>query len=241
MKSLLLLSLLLSSGCSATATLIAEPATPSARTAATVGAPARLNAPFRKATLDVDTWSQRFEGESREVYRAREAIVDVLGLEPGQVVADVGAGTGLFVAYLSQAVGSEGRVIAVDISPAFVAHIQARADTAGLTNVTSQLGERADVRLPAGGVDLIFTCDTYHHFEDTAQILGTMRHALKPGGRFVVVDYHRIPGKTRPFLMEHVRANQAVFAAEIEAAGFTRLPDPPAPFLDENYLMVFQR
>ncbi|MGB0591821.1 MAG: class I SAM-dependent methyltransferase [Myxococcota bacterium] len=241
MKHLLLIGIFLTSGCGSTGALTPEAAVPTAHTAGAVGAPARLNAPFRKATLDIDAWSQRFEGESREVYRAREAIVEVLGLEPGQVVADVGAGTGLFVAYLSQAVGSEGRVIAVDISPAFVAHIQARADAAGLTNVTSQLGERADVRLPAGGVDLIFTCDTYHHFEDTAQILATMRQALKPDGRFVVVDYHRIPGKTRPFLMEHVRANQAVFAAEIEAAGFTRLPDPPAPFLDENYLMVFQR
>jgi SAM-dependent methyltransferase len=241
MTRLLLLTMLLTSGCASTAVVTADDDTTPPQSEDAVGAPASLNARFREATLDVDTWSQRFEGESREVYRAREAIVQVLGLTPGQVVADVGAGTGLFVAYLSKAVGPQGRVIAVDISPVFVAHIRRRAEAAGLVNVVSQLGEQADVLLPEGGVDVIFTCDTYHHFEDTAGILATMRRALKPGGRLVVVDYHRIEGKTRPFLMQHLRAGQGVFIAEIEAAGFTRLPDPPAPFLDENYLVVFKR
>ena len=169
---------------------------------ALVGAPASLNAPFRDAALNVDTWSQRFEGESREVYRARESVVAALGLQEGQVVADVGAGTGLFVAYLAGAVGPTGQVIAVEISPAFVEHIRQRADAAGLAHVTAQLGETADVKLPPSSVDLIFLCDTYHHFEDTAGILATMRQALKPGGRLAVVDYHRIEGKTRPFLMK---------------------------------------
>ena len=211
------------------------------RSAAVVGAPASLNARFRAPTLTVDRWTKRFEGESREVYRARVEIVKALGLRPGQVVADVGAGTGLFVKYLAEAVGPYGRVIATDIAPAFVKHIRARAAKAGLTQVSARLGGRADVNLPAGAVDLIFLCDTYHHFEDTAQILASIRRALKPGGRLAVVDYHRLKGKTRPFLMRHVRAGQAVFAAEITRAGFIRLPDPPAPFLKENYLMVFRR
>ena len=206
-----------------------------------VGAPPSINARFLSEGLDVDRWSQRFEGESREVYRSRVQIVEALALRPGQVVADVGAGTGLFVAYLSEAVGPDGAVIAVDISPDFVAHIQARAAAAGLENVRTQLGAQDDVLLDEASVDLIYTCDTYHHFEDTAAILESMRKALKPGGRLVVVDYHRIEGKTRPFLMEHVRAGQSVFSAEIEAAGFTRLPDPETPFLDENYMMVFER
>ena len=76
------------------------------RSAAVVGAPASLNARFRAPTLTVDRWTKRFEGESREVYRARVEIVKALGLRPGQVVADVGAGTGLFVKYLAEAVGT---------------------------------------------------------------------------------------------------------------------------------------
>ena len=206
-----------------------------------IGAPQSINAPFREEGLDVDRWSQRFEGESREVYRARTQIVSTLGLKAGQVVADLGAGTGLFVAYLSEAVGPDGEVIAIDISPDFVSHIAARAEAAGLLNVSAKLGAQDDILLKPERVDLVFTCDTYHHFEDTGAILKSIREALKPGGRFVVVDYHRIEGKTRPFLMEHVRAGKEVFAAEIEAAGFRRLPDPPTPFLEENYMMVFER
>ncbi len=241
MKTRLILALsLLCVSCSGAQVANDEP-TRIAAERSEVGAPAVLNAPFRDPKLNVDTWTQRFEGESREVHRARQEIVDVLEIQPGQTVADVGTGTGLFVAYLSVAVGPTGRVIATDIAPGFVEHVRQRAEAAGLKNVTTQLGGRDDVKLAPESVDLIYTCDTYHHFEDTAAILATMRRALKPGGRLVVVDYHRIEGVTRPFLMEHVRAGKEVFKAEILGAGFTALPDPEAPFLEENYLMVFSR
>ena len=205
------------------------------------GAPASINSQFLEDSLNVDQWTQRFEGESREVYRARLSVVKSLGLRPGEVVADVGAGTGLFLRYLSDAVGKQGKVIAQDISPVFVRHMKERVAKAGLSNVTVQLGGKKDVKLKRASVDMIFLCDTYHHFEDPPAILATMRRALKPGGRLVVIDYHRIPGKTKPFLMQHVRAGQEVFAKEIRDSGFTRLPDPPAAFLEENYLMVFKR
>ena len=241
MKSLFVTILILSSGCTSNQALKGEVDAASHGQLRTRGAPASINAAFRKDDLNIDTWTQRFEGESREVYRAREAIVSVLGLKRGEVVADVGAGSGLFLAYLSKAVGEEGEVIAVDIAPVFVEHIRARAKAAGLENVRSQLGEQSDVKLKEASVDLIFTCDTYHHFEDPDAILKTIRKALKPGGRFAVIDYHRIAGKTRPFLMEHVRAGKEVFAAEIESAGFSPLPSPETPFLEENYLMLFER
>lgn len=97
-----------------------------------------------------------------------------------------------------------------------------------------------DVSLPADSVDLFYVCDTYHHFEKPAAVLASIEKALKPGGRLAIVDYHRIPGKTRQWLMDHLRAGQDTFAREITDAGFRRLPDPPTPFLDENYLMVFE-
>ena len=226
---------------SCSASPVKEAAKAQAKKAPVVGASSSINKRFHNPSLNVDRWTKRFEGESREAYRTRTQIVGALGIKPGQVVADVGAGTGLFVRYLSDAVGKEGRVIAVEISPVFVKHINQRVAKAGIENVKAQLGGTKDVKLGASSVDLIFLCDTYHHFEDTAAILATMRRALKPGGRLAIVDYHRIEGKTRPFLMKHVRAGKDVFAAEITKAGFTRLPDPPAPFLVENYLMMFRR
>ena len=201
----------------------------------------KLNEPFISSEVDVDTWTGRFEGESREVYRARQAIADALQLEPGDTVADIGTGTGLFVRYLSERVGPEGRVVAVDISPAFVEHVRARTRAAGLNNVEVQLGTADDPGLAPSAFDVLFVCDTYHHFEAPAEMLDKLRKALKPGGRLLVVDMHRIEGKTSAFWLDHLRAGQAVFAAEISAAGFRRLPDPPTPFLRDNYLMAFRR
>ena len=201
----------------------------------------RLNAPFVGSEVDVDTWTNRFEGESREVYRARQSIADALQLRPGDAVADIGTGTGLFVRYLSERVGPQGKVVAVDISPAFVEHVQARARAAALTNVEVQLGTSDDPGLEPSGFDVLFVCDTYHHFEEPAEMLNKLRQALKPGGRLLVVDMHRIEGKTSAFWLDHLRAGQEVFAAEISAAGFERLPDPPASFLQDNYLMAFRR
>ena len=199
----------------------------------------RLNAPFRDPKVNVDTWTSRFEGESREVYRARDSIASSIGLERGDVVADIGTGTGLFVRYLSDAVGAEGQVIAVDISRVFVEHVTARVAQAGLENVKVQLGTSEDPKLPAGQVDVIFVCDTYHHFEDPSGMLSRFKDALKPDGRLIIVDMHRIEGKTSAFWLDHLRAGKEVFEAEIVAAGFRRLVDPPTPFLRENYLMVF--
>lgn len=208
---------------------------------ANVGADPAINAPFRDGALDVKVWTDRFEGESREVYRAREAIVAAIGLEPGMVVADVGTGTGLFVKYFSDAVGPTGRVVAVDIAEKFLTLVRERAAAAGLTNVETQLGTTGSAQLPPASLDVAFVCDTYHHFETPMTMLASLYSALRPGGRLVIVDYHRIPGKTSEFLMGHVRANRETVISEIEGAGFERLADPPAPFLDENYLVVFER
>lgn len=208
---------------------------------ANVGADPAINAPFRDGALDVKVWTDRFEGESREVYRARDAIVAAIGLKPGLVVADVGTGTGLFVKYFSDAVGPTGRVVAVDIAEKFLTLVRERAAAAGLTNVETRLGTTDSAQLSPASVDVVFVCDTYHHFETPMTMLASLMSALRPGGRLVIVDYHRIPGKTSEFLMGHVRANRETVVAEIESAGLTKLADPPAPFLDENYLVVFER
>ena len=219
----------------------AEPPTPAPTDAtAPAGADPKINAPYLDPALDVDAWTNRFEGESREVYRAREALVATLGLKPGMTVADVGTGTGLFVKYLADAVGPTGRVIATDIAAPFLARVQARADAAGLTQVETRLGGADDTRLPHNAVDLVFMSDVYHHFEAPGPILASIHAALRPGGRLAIVDYHRIPGVSSDFILGHVRADRATVVAEIEAAGFRKLPDPPAPFLEENYLVVFE-
>ena len=98
-----------------------------------------------------------------------------------------------------------------------------------------------DTKLPANSVDAVFICDTYHHFEFPQATLATIHRALKPGGVMVLIDFHRIPGQSSDWTLNHVRAGQEVFVKEIEEAGFERLADVKVDFLKENYLVKFRK
>jgi predicted methyltransferase len=199
------------------------------------------NEPFLSEDLEVSEYVQRFEGESREIYRSRKEIVAALRLEPGMRVADVGAGTGLFLPALDEAVGAEGRVFAVDISPKFLAHLRERARAEDLDQVKVVEAREDSVELPAASIDLAFVCDTYHHFEYPKSTLASLHRALRPGGRLVVVDFERTAGVSSQWTLDHVRAGKDVFTVEIEAAGFELEQELEVDGLVENYVLQFRR
>ena len=112
-----------------------------------------INDSFLDPSMEVPTFVERFEGESREVFRAREDIVSAMQLSPGQAVVDVGAGTGPFLGSLSRAVGSSGRVYAIDIAQGFVDHMTQRAADEGLASFEvafayEEHGERKQRSMP---------------------------------------------------------------------------------------------
>jgi len=198
-----------------------------------------INQPYENP--DVDTWVKRFEGESREIFKHRQRIMDALGAKPGMVVADVGAGTGLFEPFLSEAVGEHGTVWAVDIVPEFLELIRTRAGERGLTNVRTLLCAEDDVRLGPASVDMVFASDTYHHFEYPVSTLTSIHRALRPGGQFVIIDFDRVPGKSREWILDHVRAGKEAVIEEIRSAGFTLVEQIDAPYLEENYFLRFRK
>jgi ubiquinone/menaquinone biosynthesis C-methylase UbiE len=186
---------------------------------------------------DFARWQGIFETEGREVYEQRHRIVDALDLQPGMAVADVGAGTGVFSVLMAEKVGPAGRVVAQDIAPEFVAGIARRAEAEKLPQLVALLGTERDAQLPANAFDLIFTSDTYHHFEYPQSMLASLRAALKPGGRLIVIDYERIPGRSSPWVMGHVRAGRETVTQVIIAAGFQPLRSHD--FLRENYFLEY--
>jgi predicted methyltransferase len=208
--------------------------------AALAAEPGGPNAKYLRPDLDVEAWVQRFEKPGREVYDKRHEILAATGVRPGAAVADVGAGTGLYTMLFSRAVGPGGKVYAVDISPRFLAHLARRAAAAGAKNVQVVRGTDRSTSLPAASVDLVFVCDTYHHFEHPQQTLASIRRALRPDGSLVVVDYRREPGKSAAWVVEHVRAGQAAVTAEIEAAGFVADATPVPLRLGESYFLRFK-
>ena len=203
--------------------------------------PRDFNAKFLAEDLEPEVWLNRFEVESREIFAARKEIIAAVKLAPGDRVADIGAGTGLFVAPFASAVGPKGKVFAVDISPRLIDHIKKRAADAGLTNVDVILSKEKSVELADGSVDAVFVCDTYHHFEHYEAMLGSIFSVLRPGGQLVVVDFERIPGVSREWLLGHVRAGKERFTSEIEGAGFRLLEEVEVPGLKENYFLRFGR
>ena len=129
------------------------------------GAESQLNDNFVDPDLDVQAWVERFEGESREVFSERRAVLKATAVKAGDRVADIGAGTGLYTRLFAEAVGAKGWVHAVDISTAFLQHINRTNAELGLGNVTAVLGQSDSITLPPDSVDLAFVCDTYHHLE----------------------------------------------------------------------------
>jgi predicted methyltransferase len=206
-------------------------------------APARVETTINDdyvAQQNPERWAARFEREGREVFDHKDEIVAALGLRQGMAVADVGAGTGLFTLAIAESVGPRGKVYAVDVQAYFLDHIGQKAKKAKLENVVLVRARQDAVGLPAGSVDLVLMCDSYHHVEAPAAYLASLFAALRPGGRLVVVDYVAIEGQSEKWLLEHVRATPEAFRAEIESAGF-RFLKAHEGVLKENFFFEFER
>lgn len=199
-----------------------------------------INERFLAPDVDVDEWVERFEGESREVFDERERIVKELKLRPGMAVADIGAGTGLFTRLFAKEVGREGKVYAVDIAPMLIEYIKQTSKELDLPQVKPILGKDHSAQLPKNSVDVVYICDTYHHFEFPTKMMKSIHQALKPKGRVVLVDFVRIEGESSEWTLEHVRAGQEVFEKEIMACGFKKVREVEG-VLEENYFVVFEK
>jgi predicted methyltransferase len=188
---------------------------------------------------DYRRWQGMFETEGREVFERRDAIIAALDIRPGMVVADIGAGTGAFAFPLARKVGAAGRVIAQDILPEFLRGIEARVRLEKMPQLHTLQGTEKDAGLAPDSVDLVFTCDTYHHFEYPQAMLASLYRALRPGGRLIVIDYERVPGRSSPWVLGHVRAGRETVVAEVESAGFRQIRSHD--LLRENYFIEFLR
>jgi len=155
---------------------------------------------------------------TREQEEAPAQALALIGIRPGMVVADVGAGSGFMTTRLAALVGSTGKVFATDIQPQMLRIIQGKAQVEHLTNVDLVLGTDTDTNLPAGIVDLALLVDVYHEFWHPQEMLRSIRRALKDGGELVLVEYRK-EDPTIPIAPTH-RMSTADARIEVEAEGF---------------------
>lgn len=178
----------------------------------------------------------------RDERQKPQELVDGLGLKPGQAVADIGTGVGYMLPYLSRAVGPTGRVYAEDIHDDFLEKAEAKAKKEKLSNVSFLKGGETDTKLPKNSIDMAFVLDVYHHINYPEPFVDSIHLALKPGGRFVVVDFYKREGAMGPGrdARHHIRADQAEVIREVEARGF-KLASQHEHIKDSQYVLVFKK
>lgn len=137
--------------------------------------------------------------ETREREEACTKLLKVLDLKPGLTVCDMGCGNGFYSLKLAEAVGKDGKVLAVDIQPEMLSLLEKRAKAAQVENIEPILGSVIDPQLPDESCDLILLVDVYHEFSHPEHMLKAMRKALKPTGQIVLVEFRledpRVPIK----------------------------------------------
>ncbi len=203
--------------------------------------PEKINEKFLDKKLKPEEWVNRFEVESREVYSSRNEIVKVMKIKPGADIADVGAGTGLFMELFSKAASKKGKVYELDISPRLIEHLKKRVKDNKFENVQVVFSREDSLMLPENSVDIAFICDTYHHFEYHERMLESIFKSLRPGGELILIDFERISGTTKKWIMGHVRAGKEEFKKEVLEAGFQFKEEIKLKGIKENYILRFER
>lgn len=187
------------------------------------------------AGIATDTsWLDR---AAREQEEAPEQALALIGIRPGMVVADVGAGTGYMTMRLARLVGPGGRVYANDIQAAMLHIVQDKAQAEHLANVAIVQGSEVDANLPEGAIDLALLVDVYHELWHPQQMLRSIRRSLKADGHLVLIEYRKEDPRI-PIAVTH-RMSVAEARTEVEAEGFTfeRL----VPGLPRQHIIVFRR
>jgi predicted methyltransferase len=205
-----------------------------------VVAPALPQAPTTPAEMhqrhqDATAYIAFLDDPARDAYQKPDEVVKALGLRPGEVVADIGAGSGYFALRFARAVGETGRVYAVDISPDMVRHLNRRIRDAGVRNLMTVLSDPDDPLLPDASIDRFVIVDTWHHVENHAQYLARLRRMLKPGGQIVHIDFQKRELPLGPPLGMKIAREDLI--REMETAGF-RLASEHT-FLPYQYFLVF--
>lgn len=184
-----------------------------------------------------DEWIRTLESPQRIASLKIDETIARLGLKPGNVVADIGAGSGIFEAPLAQAVGDRGKVYAVDIDQPLLDNIAKKQRQFAIPNIVTVLGKYTDPSLPASDVDLALINDVLHHIEDRAAYLKNLAKYVKPGGRVAIIEFYPDKGghRTQPELQ--VTKEQA--AAWMADAGFK--PSDEFDIFADKYFVIYRR
>jgi len=189
-----------------------------------------LGAQQAQQRRDPQEYIKRLEAEQRVKGLQIDRVVETLKISPGQKVADLGSGSGLFTRPISSKVGEKGMVFAIDIDPELLKHIEKTAEN---HNIRTVLAAEDDPKIPER-VDLIVIIDTLHHIRNREAYLKKLRNYLQPSGRIAIIDFNK------DWPADHAQMKYTLEELEgwMKASGFNRVEKHD--FLNNNFFVIFQ-
>jgi 2-polyprenyl-3-methyl-5-hydroxy-6-metoxy-1,4-benzoquinol methylase len=191
------------------------------------------------APRKADEWVTTLEGPQRVATQKVDQVLSKLSLKPGMVIADIGAGSGLFSRPLAKAVAPAGKVYAVDIQQDLLDYINKRDKEENIRNVQTVLGEFNDPKLPSRDVDLAFINDVLHHIENRAAYLKALGGYIKRDGRIAIIEMNKddpnTPHKGQPELL----VSREQILQWMSDAGFKLVQEHPDLFPGTKWFLVF--
>jgi len=166
-----------------------------------------------------------------------EEALDAIGILPGSVVGDVGAGVGYFTEKLARRVGPNGKVFANDIQPEMLTQLRKNMAKLGIGNVQTIVGAEDDPHLPANTLDLVLLVDVYHEFSKPQLMLRLIRESLKQNGRLVLLEYRKEDPNV-PIREEHKMTVKQV-RTELEPEGFRF--EKSIETLPQQHILIFRK
>ncbi|MEW6212454.1 MAG: methyltransferase domain-containing protein [Acidobacteriota bacterium] len=192
-----------------------------------------LCAVFAGAIFLAERLAWSLEADDRDRRQKPDEVIKALDLKPGQTVVDLGAGSGYFTWRLAEAVGPQGKAIALEIDSNLVEKVKADAIKRNLPNMEARLVPTDDPQLAPNSVDVVFLCDTYHHINNRVAYFAKVRLALRQGGRLVILDMVRSRKN-----QDHSVVREEVIE-ELQQAGF-RLAKEFDVLLPRQYFLTFE-
>jgi ubiquinone/menaquinone biosynthesis C-methylase UbiE len=176
--------------------------------------------------------AKAFDDPARDEWQMPSRVIDALRIAPGQVIADIGAGTGYFTVRLAR-LAAKPKVYAVDIEPAMIEHLRHRMTAEGLTNAIAVQAAAEATNLPEP-VDVALVVDTYHHIPNRVAYFSALKATLKPGARLAIVDFRKGAPSGPP---EEFRFTPDQIEAELAKAGFSL--QTTHEFLPRQIFLIF--
>jgi arsenite methyltransferase len=190
---------------------------------------------IHKMHQDPKAYIAMLENPQRDAEQKPDEVIAALGLKEGEVLADIGAGSGYFSVRFAPKVGARGRIYAVDINPDMILYMNRRIRDMQLKNMATILSAPDDPLLADASINRFFICNTWHHVENRPSYIALMKKMLKPGGQVIVVDYMKkqLPVGPPP---EMKMAREEVIR-EMESNGFKLSKEHT--FLPYQYFLIF--